>query len=129
MSRADIPLAAPCSQNANAMDVYDIRYKNLRQLLGDDAITTLADKLERDPSLISHYLAHDKRVGARFARHVETRLGLAKGWMDTPHPGQHTPYRLITAVERYLATSPDPAVADTIALLLEQLTPTTQKPE
>lgn len=112
------------------MDVYDTRRQNLRQLVDQyGAITTLADRLDRLPTQLSHYLGGGKSMGGRFARHIETRLNLSNGWMDAPHPGQHTPYRLMTAVERYLAASPDPAVADTIALLLEQLTPPARNPE
>lgn len=69
------------------VDVHEIRLRNLRGLLkeiADDNQSAFADRLDRPPNLINRYL-HRKKIGAPFARYVETRLRKPGGWMDQDH--------------------------------------------
>lgn len=110
------------------MDVHLVRRNNLQQLATRyRGVVALAHAIERDPSLISRYLTYPSpkgtRLGERMTRHIETTLGLERGWLSTHHTENLPDHPLITAACSYLSTSPDPRVADILAALLTALTP------
>lgn len=43
---------------------------------------SFAKAIGRSPSVIWQYLSGHRRMGEDFARHIERRLGLPRGWMD-----------------------------------------------
>lgn len=110
------------------MDVYLVRQHNLQQLATrHGGVVALAHALERDPSLISRYLAYPSlkgtRLGEKMTRHIEQTLILPTGWLSTHHTDNLPDHPLLTAACSYLSTSPDPRVADILTALLTALTP------
>lgn len=74
------------------MDIHDIRRANLAALIttrfsGNQS--ALATAIDRQASYVSRCLAesgkNQKPIGEKFARHVESCLGLPHGWLDTAH--------------------------------------------
>lgn len=106
------------------MDTFATRVKNLKTLADRYPMRRdLAAALDRDESQLSRYLNESCRIGHQFARHVESRLGLAHGWMDNAHP--YPPLDttgLQHSLQRFIDTNPDPELADTIARLLTLIT-------
>ncbi|POB00146.1 hypothetical protein C2134_02845 [Chromobacterium sinusclupearum] len=103
------------------MDIFAIRRQNLTTLAGNyPSQQAFATALDRDESQLSRYLRGRGRMGHQFARHIEKSLGLASGWMDSPHPApnQADPGRLRDNLEHFINSSPSPALAATIANLL-----------
>lgn len=87
LSRASISRGANFGFHAG-MDISTIRRSNLRALVlkyGGQA--KLGELVDTDPAYISQLLSLRTRadMGNRFARKVEERLGLERGWMDQPH--------------------------------------------
>lgn len=81
------------------MDIQDIRRANLAALIAERFSgnkSALAAAIDRQPSYISSCLAepgkNQKSFGEKFARHIETSLGLPLGALDTA-PGNDTPER------------------------------------
>lgn len=100
------------------MDTRTARRHNLQQLAQRyPTRTAFAAALDRDEALLSRYLA-GKPIGHQFARHVEHRLQLPPGAMDSPLDPLLSQPDLLDSVQRYLAASPDPLLTDTIARLL-----------
>lgn len=73
------------------MDIHDIRRANLANLIttrfaGNQS--ALATAIDRQASYVSRCLAesgkNQKPIGEKFARHVESCLGLPHGWLDAP---------------------------------------------
>lgn len=102
------------------MDAFTLRLHNLEQLATRYASRRdFAAALQRDESQLSRYLTGGCRIGHQFARHIEQCLALPGGWMDQAHATDgHT---LQTALDDFLASAPDPQLADTIATLLALL--------
>ena len=77
--------------------VHDIRHDNLLLLIGRyPTIQAFADAIERSHSQVSQYKTAAKHsstgrarvIGDDFARHIEQRLSLPRGWMDAPRIGE-----------------------------------------
>lgn len=77
-----------------------IRRTNLRNLCRhrDWGPKELADRVDRKPNYISDLLAGEdsngkkKSFGEKIARHIESKLGLPRGWLDVPHyPDERIP--------------------------------------
>lgn len=51
----------------------------------------LATLLGRSASVIWQYLSGHREMGEKFARHVEAKLHLPRGWMDQPDPATSPP--------------------------------------
>lgn len=106
-----------------------IRHQNLRRLVErHGGVVALAQQLGRDSSQISRWLAwpgkHSRTISHKMASHIEASLQLPAGWMDTPHSNTPTEqHPLLDAACTFLASSPDPAVADILAQLLRAITP------
>lgn len=67
------------------MDVYTRRRAALRSLIDErygGVQSRFAADIERQADYVSRCLKGTKRVGERFARHVEEALDLPTGWMD-----------------------------------------------
>lgn len=86
--------------------VADIRHANLLTLLGRyDTLQAFADAVERSSAQISQQknrsthstLRRPRAMGDELARHIESRLGLPPGWMDTDHSSPDWPF---TEVDR-----------------------------
>lgn len=80
------------------MDIHDIRRANLAALIttrfsGNQS--ALATAIDRQASYVSRCLAesgkNQKPIGEKFARHVESCLGLPHGWLDTAHEAASGP--------------------------------------
>lgn len=77
-------------------DLFDKRQKRLLQLLQtrfDGSQTKLAEAVGRTSAYISFLLAdkdlpHHKNLGEKLARHIETAVGLAAGWLDGDQEAQ-----------------------------------------
>ena len=87
LSHASISRGANFGFHAG-MDISEIRRSNLRALVrkyGGQA--KLGELVDTDPAYISQLLSPRTRadMGNRFARKVEERLNLARGWLDQPH--------------------------------------------
>lgn len=102
------------------MDTFAVRLANLTALATRYPMRRdLASALDRDESQLSRYLGGGCRIGHNFARHVEARLTLPHGWMDTTHTHQpFNPLPLQQSLQRFIDSSPDQQLADTIANLL-----------
>ncbi|MEN7429672.1 hypothetical protein VA599_02875 [Chromobacterium sp. TRC.1.1.SA] len=106
------------------MDIVSIRRQNLTTLAGHyPSRQALAQALDREESQVSRYLRGRCNIGNKFARHVEKQLNLAAGWMDTTHhtPTPLNPEPLRDSLEQFIRSSPSPALAATIASLLNLL--------
>jgi transcriptional regulator with XRE-family HTH domain len=71
------------------MDITEIRLKNLRRVRDErygGSSAALAHAIKRSPSQIKQWLLGIRNPSEKSARHIEERLGLPYGWMDTP-PG------------------------------------------
>lgn len=70
------------------MEISDLRRQNLRRILDtrfNGKKSALAEAIDREASYISRCLsdkAHRKKIGEDFARHIEAKLSLARGWLD-----------------------------------------------
>ncbi|KUM04242.1 hypothetical protein KIF53_09540 [Chromobacterium subtsugae] len=108
------------------MDIFAIRQRNLTTLAGNyESQQAFATALDRDESQISRYLRGRCRIGHNFARHIEQSLPLPNGWMDITHPPQQLdPSPLRDSLEQFIRSSPSPALAATIASLLNLLSDT-----
>lgn len=79
------------------MDISELRKIRLRQLVaerfgGVDA--SFAAAIERQPSYVSRLFAtnrHSRGIGEKFARDVESKLGLEIGWLDRPLEAHEQP--------------------------------------
>jgi hypothetical protein len=87
------------------MDIYQIRRERLNELLHRDfggKQIDLAVALGVSPGYISRALSKNpnskKALGEKFARSVETKLGLAKGWMDA-FMGAQAPFLTPAGIE------------------------------
>lgn len=114
-----------------AMDVYQTRRDNLQLLVGQHGgVVALAQKLERDSSQISRYIAwpapNSRRIGETMASHIEKTLGLYPGWLSSLHSNNLPDHPLSHAVCAYLSHSPDPHLADILAALINAITPPRQ---
>ncbi len=72
------------------MHVKDIRRKNLRSLArGVGGVTKLAERLEKAQSQLSHLIGTNpiKKIGDKFAAHVERSFSKPHGWLDQNHIG------------------------------------------
>jgi hypothetical protein len=68
------------------VDIFDIRRRNTRQLAQRaGGITRLAQRIERDPALVSRYIGKTptRNIGPRMARVIERAHQLPHGWLDT----------------------------------------------
>lgn len=72
------------------MDIHDIRRANLATLITSRFAgnqSALATAIDRQASYVSRCLAdngkNQKPIGEKFARHIESCLGLPHGWLDT----------------------------------------------
>lgn len=65
------------------MNIYEIRAKNLKQLLSKYSSGEIANMAGRSPSQISDISTGRRRIGERLARALEAKLGLAEGFFDT----------------------------------------------
>lgn len=74
-----------------AMDVFDIRLRNLQGLLEarrdpdnsrSKGVAPLARELGKADAQIQQYATGHRRIGDKFARELEAKLGLKSGWMD-----------------------------------------------
>jgi SOS-response transcriptional repressor LexA len=85
------------------MHVKDIRRKNLRALARSvGGVTKLAERLEKAQSQISHLIGTNpiKKIGDKFAAHVERNFSKPHGWLDQNHIGveeESAPYEAGTA--------------------------------
>jgi SOS-response transcriptional repressor LexA len=72
------------------MHVKDIRRKNLRALARSvGGVTKLAERLEKSQSQVSHLIGTNpiKKIGDKFAAHVEHIFSKPLGWLDHDHMG------------------------------------------
>ncbi len=86
LSRASISRGANFGFHAG-MEISDVRRANLRKLVREyGGQAKLGDRIDTDPAYISQLLSPRTRadMGNRFARKVEARLNLPRGWMDQP---------------------------------------------
>jgi hypothetical protein len=73
------------------MDVYHFRRENLRRLCRDEhdaSISKMANRLDRQQSLISRWIGktkNPKAIGSRMARRIEHEYRKTEGWLDVPH--------------------------------------------
>ncbi|MCP1289844.1 hypothetical protein NK214_06525 [Chromobacterium sp. S0633] len=122
-------IPAPCKDGDNhGMSPHEIRRDNLRRLTDQlGGVAALAHRIERDQSQVSRWLAwptpNSRAISTKMATHIEHALGLTMGWLSTLHADKLPEHPLINAACQYLNTSPDPAIADILAQLLEALTP------
>lgn len=94
------------SQMTPMPTIADIRHANLLLLIGNErgGITRLAAKIERSHAQISQLKNRNKHsksgepreMGDDVARHIEAKLLLPEGWMDTPHTA--APYPLANEI-------------------------------
>lgn len=70
------------------MDSKEIRRRNLIYLADvKHDRKSLSEKLEySDSSYLNQLVSRHSKMGDRTAKKIERRLGLADGWMDSPHP-------------------------------------------
>ena len=76
---------------ANMVPVLQARTDNLRLLSSQFGVRELTRKLGyASPGSLTRMLSSPPKqvVSERFARAVELRLGLTRGWMDLPRNGQ-----------------------------------------
>lgn len=68
------------------MDIYEIRRRNLAQLLSDTSgtIVALAKRTETSANYLTQVLSErtGRRMGSQVARRIENSLDLPEGWMD-----------------------------------------------
>jgi SOS-response transcriptional repressor LexA len=72
------------------MHVKDIRRINLKALARSvGGVTKLAERLEKSQSQISHLIGTNpiKKIGDKFAAHVERIFSKPHGWLDQEHAG------------------------------------------
>lgn len=71
------------------MDIKQVRYKNARYLLKNQAlgVTNFADKIGRSQSQTSAYIAErpTKNIGDKMARLIENAFDMPYGWLDERH--------------------------------------------
>lgn len=75
------------------MDIHAIRRTNLQKLISQaPSQKAFAESIDTAPAYISQIVSKIPRasgksaeVGNNLARKIEEKLGLAKGWMDSPH--------------------------------------------
>ncbi|MEL6115129.1 S24 family peptidase [Photobacterium sp. SP02] len=68
--------------------IEDLRLENARTLLKNfNTLADFADAIERSPTQMSRVIGKNptKVIGSRIARHIEQRLGLEEGWLDSEH--------------------------------------------
>ncbi len=98
----------------------EIRHANFLVLLARyPTMQAFANAIERSHSQVSqiktrarHSTSGEPRaIGTEFARHIEAKLGLANGWMDTPHLSEPAAQWAATpSTERVLPVYNSPAV-------------------
>lgn len=70
------------------MDISEIRRQNLKLLIDQHAGSNQAkfgQLVDWNRSTVNQYLHGARNIGNPSARKLEKKLGLHKGWMDTPH--------------------------------------------
>lgn len=69
------------------MTVDEIRRRNLRALVtAEGGSTAFANRIGRTQKYVSQLISArtDKALGKTICRHIETVLGLSRGWLDSP---------------------------------------------
>lgn len=115
------------------MDTSNLRRSNLRKLMDEHGVGTLAHRLGyKGPSFLSQMAGpHPSReVTEHTAREVERLLGLPIGWMDQEHTGPSPTHpdvvaaavRMVGELAREEHCQPPPEkLADLVALALDDL--------
>jgi hypothetical protein len=82
------------SRHARFLELIDTRAEG-RQV-------DFARMIGRSPALVWQYVSRHREIGEKFARHVEAKLSLPKGWMDdlSSGPAPAAPPRLSTLLDR-----------------------------
>lgn len=78
------------------MNVYDIRWRNFRALIGGGrhgAITDAAKRLQKSQGQVSHFGGAKpiKNIGHILAREIEAAWGHPEGWLDREHFTEDAP--------------------------------------
>jgi hypothetical protein len=72
---------------AGVVTITDIRRRNLEFLIaGFESVNAFAESIDRSMSVV-YQLRHDGSFGSKMARHIESRLELPKGYLDSQREG------------------------------------------
>jgi SOS-response transcriptional repressor LexA len=80
----------------------DNRARRLRLLINERFSghqVDLARAINRSPNVVWQYLSGHRVIGEKFARHVESCLGLPRGWLDDAHSAGPPPGRRIPVID------------------------------
>jgi len=77
--------------NLSCMDIYEIRKRNLRTLIGKQKKASCAARWEMSPAHLSQVLSDKtpKNLGDEVARRIERLEGLKSGWFDSLQADAH----------------------------------------
>ena len=78
------------------------RFLELIETRAEGRQVDFARMIGRSPALVWQYVSQHRDIGEKFARHVESKLSLPKGWMDDLSPGSPPgpPPRFSTLLDR-----------------------------
>jgi hypothetical protein len=78
------------------------RFLELIETRAEGRQVDFARMIGRSPALVWQYVSQHREIGEKFARHVEAKLSLPKGWMDdlSSGPAPAAPPRLSTLLDR-----------------------------
>lgn len=70
-----------------AMTIDEIRWENLLELIGKASLAAFAQQYALNESHLSQLKNRTRNIGKGFARQLENKMGIPKGWMDATHDG------------------------------------------